>query len=69
MTATAQITIIDAPITKVDIEGVSRGAGDDVEPSGVLDRSNRQLVLHELEPALLPGMFSHCPHGRDRDIA
>ena len=36
VTATAQITTIDAPITKVDIEGVSRGAGDDVEPSGVL---------------------------------
>ena len=36
VTATAQVTTIDAPITKVDIEGVSRGAGDDVEPSGVL---------------------------------
>ena len=36
VTATPQITIIDAPIQKVDIEGVSRGAGDDVEPSGVL---------------------------------
>ena len=36
VTATPQITIIDAPITRVDIEGVSRGAGDDVEPSGVL---------------------------------
>ncbi len=36
VTATPQITIIDAPIKKVDIEGVSRGAGDDVEPSGVL---------------------------------
>ena len=36
VTATAQITAIDAPVMKVDIEGVSRGAGDDVEPSGVL---------------------------------
>ncbi|MCY4474533.1 MAG: ABC transporter substrate-binding protein [Chloroflexi bacterium] len=36
VTATAQITTIDAPVKKVDIEGVSRGAGDDVEPSGVL---------------------------------
>ncbi len=36
VTATPQITAIDAPIKKVDIEGVSRGAGDDVEPSGVL---------------------------------
>ncbi len=36
VTATPQITTIDAPIVKVDIEGVSRGAGDDVEPSGVL---------------------------------
>ncbi len=36
VTATPQVTTIDAPIVKVDIEGVSRGAGDDVEPSGVL---------------------------------
>ena len=36
VTATPQITAIDAPIKKVDIEGVSRGAGDDVEPQGVL---------------------------------
>ena len=36
VTATAQVTTIDAPIQKVDIEGVSRGAGDDVGPSGVL---------------------------------
>ena len=36
VTATAQVTTIDAPIMKVDIEGVSRGAGDDIEPSGVL---------------------------------
>ena len=36
VTATAQVTTIDAPVMKVDIEGVSRGAGDDVEPSGVL---------------------------------
>lgn len=36
VTATPQVTTIDAPVVKVDIEGVSRGAGDDVEPSGVL---------------------------------
>ena len=36
VTATAQVTTIDAPVMKVDIEGVSRGSGDDVEPSGVL---------------------------------
>lgn len=36
ITATPQVTTIDAPVVKVDIEGVSRGAGDDVEPSGVL---------------------------------
>ena len=36
ITATPQITAIDAPIVKVDIEGVSRGAGDDVDPQGVL---------------------------------
>ena len=36
ITATPQITTIDAPIKKVNIEGVSRGAGDDVEPQGIL---------------------------------
>ena len=36
VTATAQVTTIDAPVMKVNIEGVSRGAGDDVEPAGVL---------------------------------
>ncbi len=36
VTATPQLTVLEAPAMKVDIEGVSRGAGDDVEPSGVL---------------------------------
>lgn len=37
VTATAQVTTIeDAPIAKVDIEGVSRGAGTGEAPSGVL---------------------------------
>lgn len=36
ITATPQLTVLEAPAAKVDIEGVSRGAGDDVAPSGVL---------------------------------